>query len=287
MAGAGRTFPTNQSFLSDPNVWIADTAVTVHRMLHKLGLINKRATSCEDSIAMGNGHNEAASEIADIPGVVCDKHGNKLNKATIQYVTLLSAGKFNLFSLSKMLKLGWEMGGNKTAIWNNAGNRKIAFDIIIPTPKGALYIMFIKCTGAVMNKMANLSIDKMSIQSAHKKLGHCSKDMTRKAAKALCLELSRGSLAACAACAAGKAKQKSVPKKNKHVPTTENNGQIYLDIATVKIINYGPTVFKPNWRILVDKRTNLKFSDFYKTKAGIGLRIDELQETNVVVGHLV
>jgi hypothetical protein len=83
------------------------------------------------------------------------------------------------------------------------------------------------------------------------------------------LELSRGSLAPCAACIAGKAKQKNVPKKSEHVPSKETTGRIYLDIATVKKIKDGPSVSKPHWRIVVDKKTNLKFSNLFQTKGGM------------------
>jgi hypothetical protein len=60
-----------------------------------------------------------------------------------------------------------------------------------------------------------------------------------------------------------------VPKKSEHVPSVENNGRIFLGIATIKKVKDGPSVYRPNWRIMVDERTNLKFSDFYQTKAGM------------------
>jgi hypothetical protein len=113
------------------------------------------------------------------------------------------------------------------------------------------------------------SVSKMTMRQAHEKFGHCSEDTTRKTAKALGIELSRGLLGPCAACAAGKAKQKAVPKCSTYVPSTENNGRMFLDIATFKIIKDGPPVAKPNWCIMVEERTNLKISSFYKTKGGM------------------
>jgi hypothetical protein len=89
MAGLGLSFPTDQLLLSDPNVWITDTAAKVHTTPHKQGAINKRAATGADSITVGNGRKETAAEIADIPGVVCDNHGNKLSKGTLRDVTLL------------------------------------------------------------------------------------------------------------------------------------------------------------------------------------------------------
>jgi hypothetical protein len=237
MASAGLTFPTDQAFLSDPNVWIGDTAATVHTTPHFQGAINKRDATTEDSITVGNGNTESASKIADVPGVMCDKCGNELSHGTMKNVTLLPTGKFNLFSISKMLTLGWTMGGDKTAIWITKGSMKIVFDIIIPTPKGALYVMCMKRTGGNKNEMANAA---MTIVAAHDRHGHGSEDATRATAKALGQELTRGTLDPCEHCAAGKAKQKNVPKDSEHIPSAEANGRIYLDVATVKKIKNGP-----------------------------------------------
>jgi hypothetical protein len=161
------------------------------------------------------------------------------------------------------------MGGDKNAIWIQSGDNKILFDIVIPTPKGALYVMYMKRTGVVENEMVNVNHGKLTIQQVHERLGHCNEDMTRKSAKALGLDLSRGGLAPCAAYTAGKVKQKNVPKDNEHVPSVENNCRIFLDIATIKKVKDGPSVSRPNWRIMVDERTNLKLSAFYQTKKGM------------------
>jgi hypothetical protein len=43
-------------------------------------------------------------------------HGGELMKSTMQTVTHLPTGKFNLFSLTKMQKSGWLLHGNDKAI---------------------------------------------------------------------------------------------------------------------------------------------------------------------------
>jgi len=73
----------------------------------------------------------------------------------------------------------------------------------------------------------------------------------------------------CEACAAAKAKQKNVPKVSDHVQSTENAGRVFLDIATVKSPKEGPKVRNPNWRVIVDERTQMKFSGFFATKNGM------------------
>ena len=44
---------------------------------------------------------------------------------------------------------------------------------------------------------------------------------------------------------------------------------IFLDIATIKKVKDGPLVSKPNWWIMVDERTGMKFSDFYALKVAM------------------
>ena len=73
----------------------------------------------------------------------------------------------------------------------------------------------------------------------------------------------------CDSCAAGKAKQKNICKESDHQPAKNSNERIFLEIATLKSMPNGPTVTKPNWRIMVDERTQLKFSNFLDTKNGM------------------
>ena len=48
---------------------------------------------------------------------MCDKeHEVEIAKATMQDVTLLPMGKYNIFSLTKMMKKGWKLSGDDNAI---------------------------------------------------------------------------------------------------------------------------------------------------------------------------
>ncbi len=79
-------------------------------------------------------------------------------------------------------------------------------------------------------------------------------------------ELMQGNLKPCNTCVAGKAKQNNVPKDSLHQVTTVNAARVFLDIVQVNGPEKGPTVTKPNWWIIVDERTQLKFSDFFNSK---------------------
>ena len=108
------------------------------------------------------------------------------------------------------------------------------------------------------------------IKLAHDLFGHCDEARTRKMAKAQGFKISRGTLGPCEACAAGKAKQKNVTKKSEHKIAEKSNERVFLDISTGKAkknMNYKVT--KPNWRIIVEEKTQMKWSQFYRTKNGM------------------
>jgi hypothetical protein len=52
-------------------------------------------------------------EMGDLPGIVCDKGGNKLNKTILKDIAIVPSSKYNLFSLMKAMKEGWELSGKK------------------------------------------------------------------------------------------------------------------------------------------------------------------------------
>ena len=143
----------------------------------------------------------------------------------------------------------------------------LTFDIQIPTPKGLLFGMYLE------RETAQIAARKpriMTVQRAHEVFGHCDEEKTRRTAKLLGIELARGKLGPCEACATAKAKQKNVPKENPDgsIAAKPGEARIYLDISSIRHYENDktkPRVSKPHWRIMVDSRTQMKFSDFYKT----------------------
>jgi len=104
------TVPLQQDLLDDPNVWIADSAATSHSTPHSISLTNVKEAKGSDAITMGNGGTEQANKIADIKGMMCNKYGVEMGQATLTEVTILPTGKFNLFSLTKLMNNGWILG---------------------------------------------------------------------------------------------------------------------------------------------------------------------------------
>ena len=262
------SFPNDAKILEDPNIWIADSAATIHATPHAIGFVNKRIANGGDAITVGNGALESADWVGDIVREMTDKSGNSCSPAKLKGVAHIPTSKFNLFSLTKCMKEKWTLGGDTSGIWlSKPGFPKIVFDIVVTTSKGLIFAMHLKCNTKIAGAIKD-GKNRMSVAQAHECLGHCNEDAVHKTAKHLGWELKPGAMPVCVACAEAKAKQKNVPKSSEHKPATEVNERIFLDISTVKAPD-GETLTKKNWRIMVDKRTNLKFLDFFDTKNGM------------------
>ena len=136
-----------------------------------------------------------------------------------------------------------------------------------------LFAMYVKCTQEEVANVAAMSDKgtkqvKMSVQQAHEKLGHINKRVTKEIAKSLGWSLTDNQPLNCAACMAGKAKQKSLKKVIVPDPGDEKDGyRAYLDILTIEKNKKHPITTNPNWRMIVfGTKLQLKFSHFYKSK---------------------
>ena len=60
-------------------------------------------------------------------------------------------------------------------------------------------------------------------------------------------------------------------KKEKRSISGGDDGRIHLDISSVKNTDYPDVenIPRPYWRLIVDERTQLKFSDFFTSKSGM------------------
>jgi hypothetical protein len=219
----GVTFPANQDFLKNPNVFIADTAASTHMSPHDNGMVNIKDHKSSTVTVWGNGTEGTPKVIGDLPVMVCDNKGMPVNRAVLTSVSHIPASAYNLFSLSKMTTQGWALHGDGDAIWITKGHMEIRFDIKIPTPTGAIFCGYFKRLNelgapAVEAESAKDKAPRLSIRDAHLRLGHTPEDLTRKIAAQLGWELQRGTLAPCDGCTVGKAKQKNLPTRVRMEP---------------------------------------------------------------------
>jgi Reverse transcriptase (RNA-dependent DNA polymerase)/Zinc knuckle len=261
----------NEDMMNDPDIWIADTAATVHMTSHRQGLVNLRKVNDGDNITMGNGTQEKIEEIADVIGSV--KIGTSNISVRIHDVTIIKNGRFNLFSLSQMLSKGWEMTGSDDNITIKKGHQKISFNEKIYTKKGVLFGIRIIRGGEFCGGTHDVNPVTMTVQQAHNKLGHISFEKTKKIAKQMGWILTNN-VTICYACAEAKARQKNIKHTNQMSLIDEkekNAGRVHIDISSVQNNESAEveSTYKPYWRIMVDERTQMKFSDFFVTKRGM------------------
>ena len=67
---AGINFPNNEKLLSDPNIWIADSAAAVHTTANENGLELIENKDVGATIRMGNGASKNVTKMVKISGTV-------------------------------------------------------------------------------------------------------------------------------------------------------------------------------------------------------------------------
>jgi hypothetical protein len=254
------TFPNNQEILMSPTIWIGDTTATVHMTPHEDGMINAR--KIRGGITVGNCEVMVAKKTGDILCQICDKYGRPLQNGIITEVALTKSSPFSLFSVTKMMKQGWKLGGDKTiGITLTKGTNVLSFDIPIETAKGVVYGMCITRSEIAAPAM----VTTMNVERAHSLLGHQSEELTRRSAQHLGWTLTKGSLKPCLPCTIGKAKQKNTVKNSDHQLSSKPSERIFTDIASLQPKD-GETTRTPHWCIKVDGKTQFKTSTFHKQK---------------------
>ena len=213
----------------------------------KKGLVSICKANPSESFTLGNGANLHTAMIGDLVGTLGSK------KIKISDVSYCPTAKFNLFSLSLLLKKGWIMKGNERGIvmlMVDNPRKNMKFDEIIKTAKGVLF-----CARIVPNEVEEMSgvtsddatqnkgwTKLMNIQRLHEELGHMGEQTCRKIANHVGIQLTKGSMKPCEACAIAKSRQKNLPNKLKKVTISDEttevaeiNEMISIDLAKIGI----------------------------------------------------
>jgi hypothetical protein len=169
----GMEFPDRMRLINDPNIWIGDTAASVHTSPYQHGMTPEGNTVKNGSIAVGNGITEKTAMCRNSHGKICNKQGAKVGRAKLTHVAYSPNMKFNLCSLSKLCQDGWEMKGNKELLVMERNNQKIKFDINVTTATGVVYCMYLQRDEEIVNAALEYSINQ-----AHERLGHSHEDAT-------------------------------------------------------------------------------------------------------------
>ena len=264
--------------LDDDELWVADSGATICVKKNTSGVIETRKAKARDNVKGNSGDGLSPEVIGTVKLTQVDKNGNEGQDITLTNVYCSKKYNYNLFSLTKAMEAGWNLESEKDCIMLKKGKQIIKFDVKVKSPNGVLYCGRFRANhsgGAseaslVNSNVKDKSIRKMNINEAHCCFGHMSEANTRKVAKEMGIEIVRGAMKKCAACAVGKSKQKNVPKnKDVQKESIVPGERIHLDLSKIN----APEEYKdlvqmtrPWWRLMVDEATGLKFSEFFETK---------------------
>jgi len=137
-------FPDNVQLLNDLNIWIGDTAATVHMTPYSVGMIQQKINDSNQGITVGNGTQEKTIVQGTIKGNIVNKNGVKLGVAMLTDVSYAPTLKFNLCSLSKLMVNGWKMEGDASCITMKKKGRVLIFDIVVRTTTGLVFCMYLE-----------------------------------------------------------------------------------------------------------------------------------------------
>jgi hypothetical protein len=145
----------------------------------------------------------------------------------------------------------------------------LLFNIVINTPKGALYVgKFSRKGGDEVVGGATSKAPTYNIKKKHELLGHNNENDTRQTASHLDWTITRGPLGVCESRANAKARQKNVPKISTGEKATVINGRWFHDSSTLKVHKSEKGSSKI-WDLTVDELTEIQFTGINNNKMSL------------------
>ena len=129
--------------LEDPNIFVGDTAASVHTTGCMNGMVNVRQANPGSILQVCNATPNPVTYIGDIPGTVYNKDEEELTTGILRKVHYSPQQTYNIISIPQMLLEGWILSGTKEALMITSPNgHTILFDLIIPTKEGCVYACY-------------------------------------------------------------------------------------------------------------------------------------------------
>ena len=185
------------------DLWIADTGATCHLTNRADGMIN--LTSSDKEICMGNKTKSTATKQGTLMGVAMQAN-DTTSTVTLDEVSVVPELGFSLISITKAMKNGCKLTGDKNGIILSKGDFTLTFDRIIESGSGYLLAVEIKHTETEEAAIALSEGTTISYKEFHDMLGHLGVDLVKSTAKAMGIKLT-GKVEKCEDCAISKAKQ--------------------------------------------------------------------------------
>ena len=245
---------------------IADSGATSHMFRSEEGLFDIKEATPSDTVTIGNKGKMQISKFGKKRIEVYDANGKK-HVAVIDCVIIPDLW-VTLFSLTKVMKNGFEVVGKNNCFTIRKGDFHMVFDQKMNTKKGYLLAAKYKIlhppahAAAATVTMEHGSI--VPIKVFHERLGHANEEVTRATAANLGIKLI-GKLEVCEDCALAKSRRNPIPKEATNKEEFPG-GRLSLDLSSIRQESYGGAKF---WCMIQDEATKMKWSFFLKNKSGM------------------
>jgi hypothetical protein len=117
------------------NTWIADSGASCHMGPTDDGMYD--TTEIDNPIKIGNGRTLRAIKIGKLKKTIKQNDGSTLDIMLEEYKHVPSL-QMHLFSITKALDAGWQLGNDGVKIILRKGSNKVTFDRIMKTDRGKL-----------------------------------------------------------------------------------------------------------------------------------------------------
>jgi hypothetical protein len=255
------------------NIWIADTGASTHMGNSDAGMTD--VTMINAPITIGDGKVLYAEKIGRKHATIIQQDGSLID-VVLQDYKYVPGLHVNLFSLTKCLKNGWNIGNEDIKLYVRKGDVKITFDQKIQTEKG--FIVGVEIVPREIynnNEFVNVATmtegRTLSVKYFHQILGHPSLDTTRRTAKFYGIKLT-GTMDICENCGLGKSKREAV-KKISESSSKIPGERLFIDISSIQAESFGGSKY---WLLILDDFTGVSWSYFLKKKSDLSERVMEL-----------
>ena len=242
------------------NTWLADSGASSHMGFDDSGMTDVK--HIETAIKIGNGKSLMATKKGRKHLTIKQMDGTEMDVVLEDYKVVPDLW-VNLFSVTKALRTGWNLGNKGVHIHLSKGDKRLTFDKTMKTSEGVVVgIDMVPRTPDGVACPALLRKGKtVDINILHKVLGHPGETILRKSAEYYDLKLT-GKLQPCEDCALAKSRQRNVQQVTDRTSTTKGE-RLFIDTTSVKSRSIGGSKF---WLAVLDDATDYVWSYFLKHK---------------------
>jgi hypothetical protein len=248
---------TSKNEILTDDIWICVSGACGHYRKSDKGLFDVK--DINEKITVGNGDSMKAIKVGSLKCHVIQLNGSSVN-VTLKEVKYVPESRVNLFSISKVLKNGFDLSNRGLMISLKKGSVSVTFDRVIKKVKMTTHDPSV----AYLAKGSLTAIKKIDVNKFHEMIGHGGVDRLKKTTNIHGSNL-KGEFEVCEDCALAKARQRNVNKDWKGGSQVPGE-RVYLDISSIKGESYGGSCF---WALVVDDHTDYCWRLFLKAKSDL------------------